>query len=60
VAAVGVIAQDGPLDLVIIATGVLQEAQRTSVQKSIQMIDPQQVARSFAIKSIGLHGLPSM
>lgn len=52
-AAVGAIAKDGPLDMVIVATGVLQEAEGMAVEKSIQMIDPPQMARSFAINSIG-------
>lgn len=44
----------GPLDLVLVATGVLQdEAQALAPEKTWRALDPQAMARAFAVNAIG-------
>jgi NAD(P)-dependent dehydrogenase (short-subunit alcohol dehydrogenase family) len=44
---------EGPLDLVIVATGVLHAGETLAPEKSWRALDPQSLAQSFAINAIG-------
>ena len=64
-AAAAMIGEGGPLDLVIIATGMLHTADQPMPEKSWRAIDGQAMARMFAINTIGpaliaKHFLPLM
>ena len=57
------IAQDGPLDLVFIATGLLHDGPGFQPEKSWRMQDPEAYQRAFAINAtgpalVGKHFLP--
>lgn len=59
------IGQAGPVDLVIVATGILRDAEQPMPEKSWRAIDPTAMARMFAINTIGpaliaKHFLPLM
>ena len=49
----GRIGKGGPLDLVLVATGMLHEAGGAQPEKSMQAIDPAALQRSFALNTIG-------
>ena len=61
--AAGMIAQDGPLVLVLIATGLLHDGSDFQPEKSWRMQDPKAYQRAFAINAtgpalVGKHFLP--
>jgi len=43
----------GPLDLVIVATGILHDTAGLQPEKRLQELDPQQLARVFAVNAMG-------
>jgi NAD(P)-dependent dehydrogenase (short-subunit alcohol dehydrogenase family) len=47
------IAADGPLHLVIIATGLLHDAETLAPEKTWRALDPAAMARAFAVNAIG-------
>ena len=47
------IAEGGPVDLVVVATGMLHEAGSAGPEKSFRAIDPIAMQRSFALNTIG-------
>ena len=51
--AAGMVAQDGPLDLVLIATGLLHDGTDFQPEKSWRMQDPKAYQRAFAINATG-------
>jgi len=52
-AAADVIAQDGDLDLLIVATGLLHAAESISPEKGFRQIDAAAMTRVFAVNSVG-------
>lgn len=47
------IAADGPLDLVLVATGVLTLADGTGPEKGLRALDPAAMAEAYAVNAIG-------
>ena len=52
-AAAAALAEGGPLDLVFVATGVLQEPGKPGPEKALRALDPSALAHQFAVNAIG-------